>query len=73
MKVILTGATGYIGSGVLEQCLKNPEITSIIVLSRKELPEKLNHPKIKVVIVKDFGNYSQDVIQQLQDAEACLW
>ena len=74
MKVIITGCTGFIGSEVLNQCLQNPSVTSIIALSRRELPASItSNSKLKVVIIKDFLHYSEELQQDAKDAEACIW
>ncbi len=74
MKFILTGCTGFIGSEVLSQCLKNPQITSIVALSRRELPESVTKdPKLKVLIFKDFNTYSDSALKELSGADACIW
>lgn len=71
MKVILSGPTGFIGREVLEQCLQNSSITSIVALSRRELP--VNSAKLIVIIVKDFLSYRDSVLQHTKAAEACIW
>ncbi|GIZ44844.1 hypothetical protein CKM354_000803000 [Cercospora kikuchii] len=71
MKVILTGATGHIGGAVLQRLLAVPAVTSIIVLSRRELTVK--DAKLKTIIIKDFLHYDKDVLDQLAGAEACIW
>ncbi|KAI9870248.1 MAG: hypothetical protein M1830_004480 [Pleopsidium flavum] len=74
MKVILAGSTGFIGGEVLEQCLQNSSITSIIALSRRDLPFSVaNNPKLKVTIVKDFLSYPESLLQDIKGAEACIW
>ena len=74
MKVILSGATGFIGSEALRQCLKAPTITSIVALSRRALPDSVaKNPKLKVVIMKDFTTYPDTVLEELAGAEACIW
>jgi uncharacterized protein YbjT (DUF2867 family) len=73
MKVILLGSTGFIGKEVLNQCLKNSAITSLIALSRHDLPEAVANPKLVVVIVKDFKLYSNSILEQLKGADACIW
>ncbi|KAA8649581.1 uncharacterized protein ATNIH1004_002252 [Aspergillus tanneri] len=74
MKIILTGSTGFIGGEVLSQCLASESIRSIVVLSRRDLPPAIaNHTKIEVVIMNDFLNYQDSVINQLQGAQACIW
>ncbi|KAI4172371.1 MAG: hypothetical protein LQ343_003630 [Gyalolechia ehrenbergii] len=40
MKIILTGATGFIGGEVLRFALLHPSINSIVVLSRRQLPNQ---------------------------------
>ncbi|MBR6346701.1 MAG: hypothetical protein IKR69_04860 [Bacteroidales bacterium] len=52
MKVILTGATGYVGEGVLLECLDNPEIDKVLSVSRR--PCGHFHPKLEEYIVHDF-------------------
>ncbi len=71
MKVIVTGATGTVGSGVLEACLEHPSITSIVALTRR--PLEVKDPKINNVIHKDFMNYNKPVLEQMKGAEACIW
>jgi nucleoside-diphosphate-sugar epimerase len=74
MKVILTGVTGFIGHETLLQCLANTSITSIIVLSRRALPSSIpSNPKLKVIILSDFTNYSESIMSELSGAEACIW
>jgi uncharacterized protein YbjT (DUF2867 family) len=52
MKVILTGATGMVGEGVLLECLENATVTEVLVIGRK--PYEVKHPKLKELIVPDF-------------------
>jgi nucleoside-diphosphate-sugar epimerase len=73
MKFILTGCTGFIGSEVLSQCIRNPTITSIIALSRRSLPETVNDPKLKTVIMNDFKTSPDAVLDELSGADACIW
>jgi nucleoside-diphosphate-sugar epimerase len=73
MKVILTGSTGFIGGEVLKQCLSNPQIDSLVVLSRRDLPHLNSKPKAKVIIIKDFIQYSSDAVNEFEDSDACIW
>ncbi|KAF2468536.1 uncharacterized protein BDR25DRAFT_265268 [Lindgomyces ingoldianus] len=72
-KVILTGVTGRIGGEVLQQCLKNASITLIVALTRRPLLNVEPDPKLEVVIMKDFTQYSDDVIAKLSGADGCIW
>ena len=73
MKIILTGSTGFIGGEVLAQCLKNPAITFIVVLSRRELSKEISDPRLKVIIMKSFTQYPDSVLEELAGADACIW
>lgn len=77
MKIVLTGSTGFAGSHILIQCCTTPSITSIIVLSRRALAaSSLAQPdgdKISNIIVKDFTAYEDDVVREIEDADACIW
>jgi uncharacterized protein YbjT (DUF2867 family) len=52
MRVIITGTTGMIGEGILLECLRMPEVTEILSVSRK--PTGKSHPKLKEHLVSDF-------------------
>jgi saccharopine dehydrogenase-like NADP-dependent oxidoreductase len=73
MKVILAGV-GFIGQAVLEKCLQESSITSIVVLSRRERPDIAALDKrIKVLVLHDFNRYSFSQIQELSGATICFW
>lgn len=78
MKVILTGATGFLGAEVLKQALVHPSITSIISLGRRHTPlpqntTPLQAAKLKSAVCEEFTNYSQDVKNNCEGASACIW
>ena len=55
-KVIITGATGMVGEGVLHECLQDPEIEEVLVINRR--PGGKTHTKLKEYIHPDFLNFS---------------
>ncbi|KAL2812001.1 hypothetical protein BJX63DRAFT_397865 [Aspergillus granulosus] len=74
MKLIIAGATGYIGQELLLQSLAHPSITSVIALSRCDLG--ITNSKLRAVQMKDddFLSYSDtNIINELKGASACLW
>jgi uncharacterized protein YbjT (DUF2867 family) len=73
MHLILTGATGLVGSGVLHSMLTTPTITKVSVLSRRPVPMAEGHSKVNVIIHKDYENYPSEIMQQLKDADGCVW
>jgi len=52
IKVILTGATGMVGEGILMECLENPNVSEVLSVSRKPCGKK--HAKLREYIVPDF-------------------
>ena len=71
MKLILTGSTGFIGQEILLQCLSSPKITSVIVLSRRAL--HIQDPKLKIVILEDFTDIPEHVMEELKGCEGVIW
>ena len=66
--------TGFIGQEVLHQCLQNPSITSLVALSRRDLPgSATGNPKLKVLILNDFTSYPDTVLQELAGAESRIY
>jgi hypothetical protein len=52
LKVIITGATGMVGEGVLLECLEHPAIEQVLIVNRK--PYGMKHPKLEECIVPNF-------------------
>lgn len=70
MKILLTGATGLVGEGILLICLENPLVTEVLSISRKPLGRQ--HPKLKELIVKDFSEISNHS-EQLESYDGCFF
>ncbi|KAI1078006.1 putative nucleoside-diphosphate-sugar epimerase [Whalleya microplaca] len=75
MHLILTGATGLVGSGVLDAMLKMTDVTKISILSRRpvQMVEDAKDPRVNVIIHKDFEKYDSEVLSQLKSATGCVW
>jgi uncharacterized protein YbjT (DUF2867 family) len=74
MKLIVAGATGFIGSHVVKQCISNPAVTSILVVARREPATELSaSPKVKVILHQDFSDWPSSLLDQLEGAEGCIW
>lgn len=69
MKIILTGATGMVGKGVLVECLKDERVTEILLINRA--PIDVSHPKIKEVLHQDFLDFSS-IENELTGYDACF-
>ncbi len=50
--VIITGASGMVGKGVLLECLDSPQIAAVTVINRK--PQDITHPKLTELVLPDF-------------------
>jgi uncharacterized protein YbjT (DUF2867 family) len=70
MNVILFGATGMVGQGVLRECLLDPTVQRVLSIVRK--PTGQQHPKLRELAHADFFNYS-DIESQLTGFDACLF
>jgi len=56
MKVIIFGATGMVGQGVLRQCLLDPTVESVLSIGRK--PSGVSHPKLRDLVRKDMIDFN---------------
>jgi uncharacterized protein YbjT (DUF2867 family) len=70
LTVLLTGATGSAGSGVLKACLEHPEVNKVSLLVRRSTGRV--HKKINEIIHGDFLDYSL-VEDKLAGYNACFW
>ncbi|KAN0108822.1 hypothetical protein V8E51_008564 [Hyaloscypha variabilis] len=73
MHLVLTGATGLIGSAVLQQMIVTPTVSKVSVLSRRPVAQAEGHEKVKVIIHKDFTSYSPELLGQLKDVDGVVW
>lgn len=69
-KVIITGATGMVGEGVLFECLNHPAVEKVLIVNRRPYP--LQHPKLKECIVPDFLKLDS-FTEQLSGYDACFY
>ena len=58
MKIILTGATGYVGEGTLLELLKVEAVEKVLSVSRK--PTGIKHEKLEEYLVSDFMQLKED-------------
>ena len=70
IKVIITGATGMVGEGVLHECLHHPSVSTILIVNRK--PSGIVHNKVKEIIHADFFDLSP-IESELKGYNACFF
>ena len=70
MKVILFGATGMVGQGVLRECLVDAGVERVLVVGRS--PTGLQNAKLREVLHSDFTNFSA-IESQLTGYDACFF
>lgn len=73
MKVIVFGATGFVGQEILRQAIALPSITSVVTVGRRAALESSSSSKLKDVVLSDWLRYSDDVKKELANADACIW
>ena len=70
IKVIVTGATGMVGEGVLHTCLRSAEVSEVLSISRRSCG--VQHPKLKEILHADFLDLSS-IAGQLIGYQACFF
>ncbi len=70
MKVIITGATGMVGKGVLLECLADDSVEKALVINRRSVG--LEHDKFQEVLVKDFFDLTE-IENKLIGYDACFF
>ena len=79
MKLVIAGATGFVGTELIRQSLSKANITSVIALARRPVSTPSNlgpnadPSKLHSVVLDNYGSYPDDVIKQLAGANACIW
>jgi uncharacterized protein YbjT (DUF2867 family) len=70
MRVLLFGATGMVGQGVLRECLLDPDVESVAAILRNASGQQ--HPKLRELLHKDFLDFS-GIEDQLSGFDACFF
>ncbi len=70
MKLILFGATGMVGQGALKAALDDADVTQVLAVVRSPLADA--HPKLRVLVHKDFEDYTA-LAGELAGCDACLF
>ncbi|NHZ96610.1 NAD(P)H-binding protein [Massilia sp. CCM 8734] len=70
MRVLIFGATGMVGQGVLRECLQAADVAQVVAIGRT--PTGQRHPKLRDVVHADLFNYAT-LSAQLDDIDACFF
>jgi uncharacterized protein YbjT (DUF2867 family) len=70
LKVLLFGASGMVGQGVLRECLLDPDVESVLSVGRSPVGQR--HAKLREIVRKDLFDLS-DVEDRLRGLDACFF
>lgn len=70
MKVLIFGATGMVGQGVLRECLIDPDVTEVVSIARRPIGQ--THPKLREIAHADMTDFSA-IQSDLTGFDACFF
>jgi uncharacterized protein YbjT (DUF2867 family) len=70
MKVILFGATGMVGQGVLRECLLDPGVEHVLAIGRRATGKQ--DPKLEELVLSDLQDFTP-VADKLSGYDACFF
>jgi uncharacterized protein YbjT (DUF2867 family) len=70
MRVVLFGATGMVGSGVLLECLDSPRVSSVLAVGRSSTG--VRHSKLREILHHDFLELDS-IREEFAGADACFF
>lgn len=70
MRVLVFGATGMVGQGVLIECLRDPDVTEVLTVGRSATGQQ--HTKLRELVHKDFLDFSA-VEKDITGYDACFF
>ena len=70
MNVLILGATGMVGKGVLRECLLDDAVTRVVTLGRTATGQ--THPRLEEIVVPDLLDLSA-VEERLCGLDACFY
>ena len=70
MNILIFGATGMVGQGVLRECLLDPEVQSVVAIGRSATGNR--HPKLRQIVHSDLMEYAS-LEADLSGFDACFF
>jgi uncharacterized protein YbjT (DUF2867 family) len=70
MRVVIFGATGVVGKGVLLGCLDDARVEHVLLVSRHRTD--VSHPKIREIVHADFTAF-ENLTPAFADIDACFY
>ena len=70
MQVLVFGATGMVGRGVLRECLLDPGVDAVVTVGRS--PTGVHNPRLREIVRLDFENFAPGE-QELMGFDACFF
>jgi uncharacterized protein YbjT (DUF2867 family) len=70
MNVLLFGASGMVGQGVLRECLLDPGVELVTTIGRRAMG--VQHPKLREIVHNDLWSYSS-IEKELSGFDACFF
>ena len=70
MRVVIFGATGMVGQGVLRECLAAPDVTLVKTIGRT--PTGQRHPKLQELVHAEMWHY-EGIDDELAGFDACFF
>ena len=70
MNVVLFGATGMVGQGVLRECLLDPGVEAVLAVGRSATGQ--SHPKLREIVHRNLNDFSA-IEPELSGFDACFF
>jgi len=70
MKVLIFGASGMVGQGVLRECLRDPGVESVTAIGRSA--SGTSHAKLRDLVHRDMWHYAS-IESELTGLDACFF
>ena len=71
MKILIFGATGMVGQGVLRESLLAPDVSEVVAVVRSPIDGE-SSSKLTQIVHSDFYDYSS-IASQLSGFDACFF
>ncbi|HEX9390905.1 MAG TPA: NAD(P)H-binding protein [Usitatibacteraceae bacterium] len=70
MNIILFGASGMVGQGVLRECLRDADVQNVLIIGRSTSGRQ--HAKLREIVHANLADYSA-IASQLSGYDACFF